>query len=303
MSIPYGVIETSAGQAASPSHRVEVSRGERFEFGRNWARFLEGLNEGRITSATESLKRPLGVETLEGRTFLDIGCGSGLFSLAARRLGARVHSFDYDPFSVACAKELRRRLGEGDDSTDWRIEPGSALDERYVGGLGPFDVVYSWGVLHHTGRMWEGLELAGRAVGPGGQLYVALYNDQGSKSVRWRRIKRLYNRLPNALRPAFAALAVAPGEGKAALRALLAGRPGDYVGTWTGYQARRGMSKWRDIVDWVGGYPYEAAKADEVFAFFRARGFSLEYLRCGGGLGCNEFVFRRPSPPLDTWRR
>ena len=297
MSISYGAIETSAGQAgSSPSHRAEVSRGERFEFGRNWARFLERLNEGRIVSAVESLKRPLGVDVLEGRTFLDIGCGSGLFSLAARRLGARVHSFDYDPYSVACALELRRRLGEGEKSPAWRIEAGSALDEEYLRGLGLFDVVYSWGVLHHTGRMWEGLELAGRAVRPGGQLYIALYNDQGSQTVRWRRIKRLYNRLPVPLRPPFAALAMAPNEGKAALRALLGGRPGEYLRTWTNYQARRGMSKWRDIVDWVGGYPYEAAKVDEVFAFFRARGFSLEYLRCGGGLGCNEFVFRRGGP-------
>jgi 2-polyprenyl-6-hydroxyphenyl methylase/3-demethylubiquinone-9 3-methyltransferase len=295
MSISYGAIETSAGQAASPSHGAEVARGERFEFGRNWARFLSGLNEHRIAAAVESLKRPLGVETLEGRTFLDIGCGSGLFSLAARRLGARVHSFDYDPFSVACATELRQRFDAG-DGEGWRIETGSALDVAYMHQLGQFDVVYSWGVLHHTGRMWGGLELAGRAVRPGGQLYVALYNDQGSRTTRWRWIKRTYNRVPGFLRPAYAALAAAPSEVRSALRALLKGKPGRYARTWTGQDVRRGMSKWRDIVDWVGGYPYEAAKADEVFAFFRARGFALEYLRCGGGLGCNEFVFRRPNP-------
>ncbi len=296
MSISYETIETAAGRAPGTAHGAEVARRERFEFGRNWARFLERLNEERVVSAVESLKRPLGVESLEGKTFLDIGCGSGLFSLAARRLGAHVHSFDFDPFSVACAGELRRRFGEADTSPDWRIEAGSALDDKYMEGLGRFDVVYSWGVLHHTGRMWDALGLAGRAVAPGGQLYIAIYNDQGSKTARWRRVKRLYNRLPRAVRPAFAALAVAPQEGKAALRALLSGRPGEYVRTWTGYQARRGMSKWRDIVDWVGGYPYEAAKVDEVFAFYRARGFALEYMRCGGGLGCNEFVFRHLSP-------
>jgi len=103
----------------------------------------------------------------------------------------------------------------------------------------------------------------------------------------------MYNRTPRPLRPAFAALAAAPEEGKSALRALLTGRPIDYVRSWTRYEARRGMSKWRDIVDWVGGYPYEAARVDQVFEFCRARGFSLERLRCGGGLGCNEFVFRR----------
>jgi 2-polyprenyl-6-hydroxyphenyl methylase/3-demethylubiquinone-9 3-methyltransferase len=86
---------------------------------------------------------------------------------------------------------------------------------------------------------------------------------------------------------------VAPDEGKLALRALLKGRPGEYIGTWTGYDSRRGMSKWRDIVDWVGGYPYEAARVDDVFNFCHARGFSLKRLNCRGGTGCNEFVFRR----------
>ncbi|HSK11109.1 MAG TPA: class I SAM-dependent methyltransferase [Vicinamibacterales bacterium] len=291
MSISYGAIETTARDTASAPHGQEVARGERFEFGRNWARFLEGLTERRIAFAVASLKDALGVETLEGKSFLDIGCGSGLFSLAARRLGARVHSFDYDPFSVACTSELRRREG-GDRPDLWRVETGSALDAGYLQGLGAFDIVYSWGVLHHTGRMWDALDLAGKVVRPGGLLLVALYNDQGSRTTRWRRIKRTYNRVPRPLRPAFAALAAAPQEGKAALRALLAGAPREYVHSWTRYEARRGMSKWRDIVDWVGGYPYEAARVDEVFAFFRARGFSLEYLRSGGGLGCNEFVFR-----------
>ncbi len=51
------------------------------------------------------------METLAGNSFLDVGSGSGLFSLAAMRLGAdRVHSFDYDPQSVGCTKELKRRF-------------------------------------------------------------------------------------------------------------------------------------------------------------------------------------------------
>src|ERR1044072_2056758 len=115
-------------EAKTSTHASEVAGGERFEFGKNWARFLELLDEGRIRSAEESLRTMLEVESLEGKSFLDIGSGSGLFSLAARRLGARVRSFDYDPRSVACARELRRRYFP--DAGGWTIEEGSALDKK-----------------------------------------------------------------------------------------------------------------------------------------------------------------------------
>ncbi|HEX8686718.1 MAG TPA: 50S ribosomal protein L11 methyltransferase, partial [Pyrinomonadaceae bacterium] len=120
------------------AHAIEVSRGERFEFGENWSRFLAVLDDERIGKAEESLRAMLEVESLAGRSFLDIGSGSGLFSLAARRLGARVHSFDYDPRSVACARELRRRYFPEDPA--WVVEEGSALDADYVRSLGLFDV-------------------------------------------------------------------------------------------------------------------------------------------------------------------
>src|SRR5438128_6035457 len=111
-------------------HAGEVASGERFEFGRNWSAFLSVLDEDRIAKAEESLKQMLEVENLAGKTFLDIGSGSGLFSLAARRLGARVHSFDFDSNSFACTQELRSRYFGGD--ADWRVEQGSALDAEYV---------------------------------------------------------------------------------------------------------------------------------------------------------------------------
>lgn len=152
--------------SSMPSHAQEIRTGQRFAFGENWARFLQILDDRRIDEAVSSLQRMLQVERLDGLRFLDIGNGSGLFSLAARRLGAKVLSFDYDPQSVACAQELKRRYFPND--ADWQIQEGSVLDEGYMQGLGSFDVVYSWGVLHHTGDQWRAIANAEARVGPPG---------------------------------------------------------------------------------------------------------------------------------------
>jgi 2-polyprenyl-3-methyl-5-hydroxy-6-metoxy-1,4-benzoquinol methylase len=265
----------------------EVAQGQRFEFGQNWSQFLEILNDDRIVQAETSLKDFLDVPDLHGKRFLDIGSGSGLFSLAARRLGASVHSFDYDPQSVACTQELKRRYFP--DDADWRVEEGSALDEDYLKALGQFDVVYSWGVLHHTGAMWQALGNVAPLVAAGGTLYIAIYNDQGRASRQWTAIKKVYNRLPTRLKflvlwPSFLRL-----WGPTILLDLMRGKP---FRSWRHYGGVRGMSPWRDHVDWVGGYPFEVATPEAIFHFFRRRGFDLKQMTtCAGGHGCNEFAF------------
>lgn len=277
---------------AAFAHASEVRAGQRFEFGKNWSRFLNLVDEDRIGKAANSLRMWLEVEDLAGKSFLDIGSGSGLYSLAARRLGARVHSFDYDPQSVACTAELRRRYFSGDPG--WNVEEGSALDSDYLKSLGTFDIVYSWGVLHHTGQMWKALDNVEASVAPGGKLFIAIYNDMGSQSTRWRAIKRTYNRLPNPLRLPFALLVMAPEETKSLLRALATLQMPEYIRSWTRPRPERGMSRWRDIIDWVGGYPYEVAKPEEIFDFYRKRGFTLAGMQCGNvGLGCDQFVFTK----------
>jgi 2-polyprenyl-3-methyl-5-hydroxy-6-metoxy-1,4-benzoquinol methylase len=273
-------------------HRREVERGERFEFGENWARFLSVLDDDRIAEAERSLEEMLGSGSLQGASFLDVGCGSGLFSLAAMRLGAaKVHSFDFDPSSVGCALELRRRYAP--DAADWSVEQGSALDRKFITSLGRFDLVYSWGVLHHTGRMWDAMVNAASAVAPGGRLFISIYNDQGMASRLWRLVKRTYNALPRAARTPFVVLVMAPFELRSAVAWTVRGRPWRYVQSWTRYKRARGMSRWHDLVDWVGGYPFEVASPDVVFHFLRDRRFQLERLVTRRGLGCNEYVFRR----------
>jgi 2-polyprenyl-3-methyl-5-hydroxy-6-metoxy-1,4-benzoquinol methylase len=274
---------------------------ERFEFGANWREFLSVVNDTRIAEAQRSLAEMFGSVDLTGRTFLDIGCGSGLFSLAAQRMGARVRSFDFDPLSVTCAEELRRVYAAGDPA--WTIERGSVLDSQYMESLGTFDTVYSWGVLHHTGQMWPALERACRAVAPGGRLFIAIYNDQGPWSVFWTRVKRTYNRLPSVLRGPYLLGFGAALEAAALGAALVRADPRRFVNRWTRYQSTRGMSRWHDIVDWIGGYPFEVAKPEAVLDLCRIRGFELVRLRtCGGRMGCNEFVFYRTSAD-DSGRR
>jgi 2-polyprenyl-3-methyl-5-hydroxy-6-metoxy-1,4-benzoquinol methylase len=283
----------------------EVRRGQRFAFGDNWRAFLSTVDDSRIAAAERSLCAMLECNTLAGKTFLDAGSGSGLFSLAARRLGAaQVHSFDYDPTAVECTIELRRRYLP-DDPT-WTIERGSVLDESYLRRLGPFDVVHCWGVLHHTGDMHAAMNLVAPLVKPdGGKLFIAIYNDQGLRSRIWRAVKKIYCRLPRPLKPlVFIPVAVRLWAPSMALD-LLKLQP---LRTWRSYCRERGMSPWRDIVDWVGGFPFEVAKPEEAFEFYRQRGFSLcKLVTVGGKLGNNQFVFQRgPAPnaaqPADRTR-
>ncbi len=264
------------------SAAADTDKVKRFAFGKNWRSYLALVDEPRVAEARKSLQVMFEAEDMIGKRFLDIGSGSGLFSLAARRMGAVVHSFDFDPDSVSCAEELRRRYET--DHQKWVIEQGSALDAGYLVTLGTFDYVYCWGVLHHTGDMWRALAHVIPLVSKEeGKLYIAIYNDQGWISRYWTHVKRAYNRdrVSRALVTLihFPYLFVARWLARAIMGRL---------------DLDRGMSLWHDMHDWLGGYPFEVAKPEAVFDFMRAKGFVLTKLRtCGGRHGCNEFLFAR----------
>lgn len=271
----------------SQAHSDEVAGGDRFRFGENWARFLESIDETRLLAAEASLSTMLRVQDLRGLRFLDIGSGSGLFSLAARRMGATVHSFDYDPDSVNCTRTLKQRFFPDDEA--WSIEEGSVLDDAYVTALGNFDIVYSWGVLHHTGDMNHALENASAVVAEDGKLFIALYNDQGLISRYWTAVKIAYNR-------------------NWFLRVLMIAIHFPYLFglRWLVRKIRsrtleRGMALWSDMIDWLGGYPFEVSTPEAIFRRFREQGFVLrELVTCGGRMGCNEYVFQRSSQAAET---
>ena len=274
----------------NPQRMVETQQ-PRFAFGGNWAKFLSLVDENRIRLAEESLAKMLNVENLLQKRFLDVGSGSGLFSLAAKRLGAVVRSFDCDPDSVACTGELKRRYFP--DDPNWQVDEGSVLDRDYLDSLGQWDIVYAWGVLHHTGNLSQALGNVAGLVGHGGRLYLAIYNDQGRSSRLWHKVKKTYNKLPRGFRALVLWPAAVRLWGPTLARDFLTGKP---FSSWRNYSktSARGMSAWRDVVDWVGGFPFEVAKPEEIFRFYRDRGFQLEELKtCAGGLGCNEFVFRK----------
>jgi len=263
-----------------------------FDFGENWQAFSDSrMDAGRFQAAVASLRDLLGNGHLQGKTFLDIGCGSGIFSLAAVADGAgRVVGMDINPKSIEASNTNAIRLkNQYPLSGDTRFLIGSALDPDFMESLGTFDVVYAWGSLHHTGHMWDAIRLAAARTAEGGTFVVAIYNKHWSCRA-WRLIKYMYNVSPQWLQKVWAFLFSIMLFSKE----LLATRRNPF-------KKERGMDYWYDVKDWLGGYPYEYAAPSDVVAFLQTLGFSIrKTVATNGYTGCNQFVFRRTSQSLGS---
>lgn len=261
-----------------------TQRGSHFDFGKNWAEYSALIDETRLDAATDSVHRL--VPNLAGKTFLDIGSGSGLFSAAALRLGAkRIQAVDIDEDSVATTRHVLETYAAG---KDWAAEQMSVFDispEKF----GRFDVVYSWGVLHHTGDMWRAIDCAANMVDVGGTFAFALY-EKTPLCGAWRVEKRAY-------------MNAGPGAQKAARKTYAIFFKIARFASGRGFSKanmQRGMQFDHDLHDWMGGYPYESTNPQEVKAHMAKLGFEpvMELpvrVHAAGmfGTGCSEYVYRR----------
>jgi len=259
-----------------------------FAFGENWASYARAIDSERIAEAEKGLTHLVGPSELAGQRFLDIGCGSGLHSLAALRLGAaEVVAVDIDAHSVATTTSVLKAHAP---QRQWSAREISVFDIE-PGTFGPFGVVYSWGVLHHTGSMLDAIERASRLVQPSGLFIFALYR-KTRLCWAWKIEKRWYKGAsPRAQRMAQTAFINL-------MRLDFARRKESFDAYVASYRGR-GMDYRHDIHDWLGGFPYESTTPSEVSAMMDRLGFESvrTFAKPGGlglfGSGCDEFVYRR----------
>jgi predicted RNA methylase len=263
-----------------------------FSFGENWAQYAEKIDERRIEEAEKSLIRLVGRESIQGRTFLDIGCGSGLFSLAALRLGCqRLLAVDLDPNSVQTTRRTLERYAPARANWDCRRISVFDLDPAEVG---TFDIVYSWGVLHHTGAMYKAIEKASAMVKPEGMLTLALYGKTPFCGL-WRIEKRIYSRSPKWVQRAIEKVYSAVVAARLALKGESLKKRRET------YFQQRGMDMYHDTRDWLGGYPYESISPQEAMTFMHKLGFEpIRSFVCPSigllGAGCDEYSFTKSLP-------
>ena len=250
-----------------------------FDFGANWQSFSANqLGSEELDSAVNSLTELIGVDYIQNKSFLDIGCGSGIFALAAKKLGAtKVLGIDLSQKSIAASESNAQRF----NVSDVRFVCGSILDPTIIFEQ-KYDLVYSWGVLHHTGKMWQAIERAIDLTAQKGLLVIAIYNRHWTSPI-WRAIKYLYNILPQV--------------GKIIMLYIF--WPIVYLAkllvTKKNPQKKsRGMNFYYDLIDWLGGYPYEYAGPEQIIEFVTANNFSLvKFLPAEVPTGCHQYVFQR----------
>lgn len=260
----------------------------RFSFGRNWKKYSKLITKERLAKAELHLKDRFQVQNFQGK-FLDIGCGSGVFTVSALNLGAEVKGFDFDMKSVETSRKVLTQFSGG--NTRWEIGQGDILTSKHNEDISNSDFIYSWGVLHHTGNMNLAIENIATNAKLGSKWVIAIYNDLGNESKMWTKLKKLYVDYP-PLRPFLLAYSYYRFWAKQQIRlAIHLRNPFD---GWKNYAIdSRGMSAWYDLIDWAGGYPFEVASVDWIKNKIEPFGWRLEKLWRNEGIGNNEFLFIR----------
>lgn len=277
-----------------------------FSFGKNWQAYLRAADDEAVGLAQADVLHWLGRGAIEGRSVLDVGSGSGIHSLAFWQLGAEsIHSLDVDSASVEATRSVWTEAGR---PANWQVLEASILDAGLPGRLKPdgYEIVYSWGVLHHTGAMWEALGKTLGLVAEGGRLWIGLYAsgpryeqilalkrsyNAGGSSKRWLLERRLI--LRSILR-----------QGANSSRALLR-LDFKHLTNPLRWNRRvgRGMDTYHDIVDWLGGLPYEEADHNEVISFVRPLGFVLDRLEPAAEGGITIYLFSHHPELVQTGRQ
>jgi 2-polyprenyl-6-hydroxyphenyl methylase/3-demethylubiquinone-9 3-methyltransferase len=259
-----------------------------FNFGENWQAFSQkSLDADKFKAAIDSLEHLIQSENIKDRSFLDIGCGSGIFAIAASLLGAKkVIGIDISKESIAASVANKDKLAPQNNIAFFH----KSIFDDDIFAMGTFDIVYSWGVLHHTGDMEGAIDRASQCVAADGLFVIAIYNKHWSSGV-WKQIKGFYNISPKLIQRLmiwcfYIVIAIAK---------MIVTRKNPFT------KKKRGMSFYYDVVDWVGGYPYEYAGKEDIVNPMKKKGFTLvKFVKAAVPTGCNEYVFLKdgasPTP-------
>lgn len=269
----------------SPSEGV-ILLPMRFNFGKNWQSYSRiALTTQRIEAARVDFARLFSIVDLKGKTFLDIGFGQGLSICLAAEAGTRARGIDIDADNLEAARLTQAHFALPSPPV---LTIGSILDPQLVaelGGEGGFDVVHSWGVLHHTGDMALAIQHAAQLTKQNGHLVLAIYRSHWSSPL-WHAIKWLYNLSPGFIRQ----LLIAVNYWVIYLAKLLVTRQNPL-------NKERGMDFYHDVVDWVGGYPYEHASEHGLTQHMASLGFTrIDFIPAKVPTGCHQFVFHKTAP-------
>lgn len=260
----------------------------RFGFGKNWEKFIKNhFSEERVQISKNHILDFLGMDNLSGKSFLDVGCGSGIHSYAILKAGAsRIVSFDYDSDAVTTTRMLKKHSG---DPENWEIMQGSILDTQFISKLSAADIVYAWGVLHHTGDMWKAIDNSSLLVKKGGLLYIALYTARITipSDDFWLDKKQQYNQGGWILKRKMELWYIWVFMLKRDIHNLP-----EFLERNRNHKKTRGMDLYVDIIDWLGGWPMEFADIEKVKQFCGEK-LGLKLVKIKTGDANTEYLFQR----------